>query len=64
MKTQEVQVILTLEVDITISKEEITKHFNDMKDDYVKNVSKGNNEEFPQIISIQVKEEAEIYNNQ
>lgn len=61
--TQEVQVILTLEVDINKSKEEIKAFFLDMEQTYTRTVSSRNRTEFPSIMLIDVKEEAEIYGN-
>lgn len=61
--TQEVQVILTLEVDINKSKEEIKAFFLDMEQTYTRTVSSRNRMEFPSIMLIDVKEEAEIYGN-
>lgn len=59
--TQEVQVILTMEVDITKSKEDIKKFFYDMEQTYTQTVSAKNRWEFPSIIIVDVKEGAEIY---
>jgi len=59
--TQEVQIILTLEVDINKSKEDIKKFFNDMEQTYTRTVSAKNRMEFPKITLVTVKEEAEIY---
>ena len=61
--TQEVQVILTLEVDATKSKQDIIDFFNDMEQTYTRNVSDRNRFEFPKITLVEVKEEAEIYGN-
>jgi hypothetical protein len=61
--TQEVQIILTLEADINKSKEEIKEFFYDMEQTYTRTVSARNRWEFPKITLIDVKEEAEIYNN-
>lgn len=60
--TQEVQVILTMEVDVTKSKEDIKRFFLDMEQTYTQTVSARNRWEFPSIIMVDVKEEAEIYN--
>ena len=61
--TQEVQVILTIEVDATKSKQDIKDFFNDMEQTYAKSVSDRNRFEFPKITLVEVKEEAEIYGN-
>lgn len=61
--TQEVQVILTLEVDATKSKQDIIDFFNDMEQTYTRSVSARNRFEFPKITLVEVKEEAEIYGN-
>lgn len=60
--TQEVQVILTLEVDAEKSKADVRRYILDMESSYRAlqyNVSKG----FEPITDIQVKQESEIYNN-
>jgi hypothetical protein len=62
--TQEVQIILTLEVDLSKSKEDIKKFFIDMEETYTRTVSARNRWEFPRITLIDVKEEAEIYNTE
>lgn len=62
--TQEVQIILTLEVDLSKSKEDIKKFFLDMEETYTRTVSSRNRWEFPKITLIDVKEEAEIYNTE
>lgn len=62
--TQEVQIILTLEVDATKSKEDIKKFFLDMEQTYTQTVSAKNRWEFPKITLIDVKEESEIYGNE
>jgi hypothetical protein len=59
--TQEVQVILTMEVDVTKSKEDIKRFFLDMEQTYTQTVSSKNRWEFPSIIMVEVKEESEIY---
>ena len=61
--TQEVQVVLTLEVDTTKSKQDIKDFFNDMEQTYTRSVSDRNRFEFPKITLVEVKEEAEIYGN-
>ena len=61
--TQEVQIILTLEVDANKSKDDIKAFFNDMEQTYTRTVSDRNRCEFPKITLIYIKEEAEIYNN-
>lgn len=62
--TQEVQIILTLEVDASKSKEDIKKFFIDMEQTYTRSTSSRNRWEFPKITLIAVKEEAEIYGNE
>jgi hypothetical protein len=62
--TQEVQITLTLEVDLSKSKEDIKKFFLDMEETYTRTVSSRNRWEFPKITLIDVKEEAEIYNTE
>ena len=62
--TQEVQVILTMEVDATKSKEDIKRFFLDMEQTYTQTVSAKNRWEFPSIILVEVKEESEIYKNE
>ena len=61
--TQEVQIILTLEVDANKSKNDIKAFFYDMEQTYTSTVSEKNRWEFPKITLIDIKEEAEIYNN-
>lgn len=61
--TQEVQIILTLEVDVNKSKQDIEDFFNDMEKTYTRTVSDRNRWEFPKITLIDVKEESEIYGN-
>ena len=61
MQKQEVQVILTLEVDADKSKQDIKDFFNDMSLTYYQTVSARNRWEFNKITLIDVKEEAEIY---
>lgn len=61
METQEVQITLTLEVDLSKSKEDIKKFFYNMEQTYTQTVSARNRWEFPSIIIVDVKEEAEIY---
>ena len=61
--TQEVQIILTLEVDASKSKNDIKAFFYDMEQTYTRTVSERNRWEFPKITLIDIKEEAEIYNN-
>jgi hypothetical protein len=60
--TQEVQIILTLEVDLSKSKEDIKRFFLDMEETYTRTISSRNRWEFPKITFVDVKEEAEIYN--
>jgi len=60
--TQEVQIILTLEVDVTKSKEDIKRFFLDMEQTYTQTVNGKNRWEFPKITLIDIKEEKEIYN--
>lgn len=62
--TQEVRIILTLEVDLSKSKEDIKKFFFDMEKTYTQTVSSRNRWEFPKITLIDVKEESEIYNTE
>ena len=62
--TQEVQIILTLEVDTNKSKQDIKDFFNDMEQTYTRAVSDQNRLEFPKITLVEVKEEAEIYGNE
>lgn len=59
--TQEVQIILTLEVDISKNKQDIKDFFIDMEQTYTRAVSAKNRWEFPKITLIEVKEEADIY---
>ncbi len=61
--TQEIQVILTMEVDVSKSKEDIKDFFLDMEQTYTNTVSARNRWEFPRITLVDVKEEAEIYHN-
>ena len=61
---QEVQIILTLEVDCDKSKEDIKKFFYDMEETYTRTVSDRNRWEFSKITLIDVKEESEIYNSE
>lgn len=58
---QEVQIILTLEVDANKSKKDIQKFFLDMEETYTRTVSMKNRMEFSNISLIEIKEEAEIY---
>lgn len=58
---QEVQIILTLEVDASKSKEDIKKFFYDMEETYTRTVSNRNRWEFSKISLVEVKEESEIY---
>jgi hypothetical protein len=60
---QEVQIILTLEVDADKSKEDIKRFFWDMGNTYTQTVSARNRWEFSKITLIDIKEESEIYNN-
>lgn len=59
---QEVQIILTLEVDIEKSKQDIKDFFFDMEETYTRTVSRRNRMEFSKITLVEVKEESEIYN--
>lgn len=61
---QEVQIILTLEVDADKSKEDIKAFFKDMEETYTRTVSDRNRWEFSKITLIDVKEESEIYNSE
>lgn len=54
--TQEVQVILTLEVDITREKQDIL--------DFAEKLTKNMNEKYFEFIKFEVKEEAEIYKSE
>ena len=58
---QEVQVILTFEVDATKSKKDIEDFFHDMDQTYTRSVSARNRWEFSKLTLVEVKEEAEIY---
>jgi len=64
MLKQEVQIILTLEVDADKSKQDIKDFFNDMNRTYTQTVSARNKWEFNKITLIDVKEEAEIYDTE
>ena len=61
--TQEVQITLTLEVDIEKSKKDIERFFYDMEQTYTQTVSQRNRFEFPKLTLVEIKEEAEIYGN-
>lgn len=61
--TQEVQIVLTLTVDASKTKKEIEDFFWDMEQTYTSTVSARNRWEFPKIELVEVKEEAEIYQN-
>jgi uncharacterized coiled-coil DUF342 family protein len=58
---QEVQIILTMEVDTSKSKKDIQDFFNDMEQTYTRTVSMKNRMEFLKIEVSEIKEEAEIY---
>jgi hypothetical protein len=60
---QEVQVVLTLEVDATKSKKDIENFFLEMERVYTQSVSQKNRMEFPKLTLVDIKEEAEIYGN-
>jgi len=62
--TQEVQITLTLDVDVSKSKKDIEDFFNDMEQTYTRTVSSRNRWEFPKITLIEIKEESEIYNTE
>lgn len=62
--TQEVQIVLTLEVDIEKSKKDIEMFFHDMEQTYTRHVSQRNRMEFPKLTLVEIKEEAEIYGNE
>lgn len=62
--TQEVQIILTIEVDTTKSKEDLTKLAYDMERAYDKEVSDAGGLDFFKITMVDVKEEAEICGNE
>ena len=61
MKKQEVQIIITLEVDISKTKEDIKNFFYDMEETYTRTVSRRNRMEFSKIDLVEIKEESEIY---
>jgi hypothetical protein len=61
--TQEVQIIITAEADTTMSKEDIKNFINSMARVYTAHGLTTNLWKSPNIISIEVKEEAEIYGN-
>jgi hypothetical protein len=58
---QEVQIILTMEVDASKSKKDIQDFFNDMEQTYTRTVSMKNRMEFLKIEVSSIKEESEIY---
>lgn len=62
--TQEVQVTLTLEVDVTQSKSDIEKFIKDLINTHTRRSSTYNRMVFDFHEEIIVKEEAEIYNNE
>lgn len=62
--TQEVQIVLTLSVDVSKSKKDIEKFFYDMEETYTRVAPPQNRWEFPKITLVEIKEEAEIYNNE
>lgn len=59
--TQEVQVILTLEVDAEKSKADVTRYILDMEKNY--RLNEYNKIGYKLISDIQVKQESEIYKN-
>lgn len=61
--TQEVQVILTMEVDCSQSKEDIKNFIIEMEQTYTRTASTINRMLYPKIEIKQIKEEAEIYGN-
>ena len=61
--TQEVQVVLTLEVDASKSKKDIKRFILDMLNTYTQTVSARNRWEFPKISVTDIKEEKDIYGN-
>lgn len=56
-QTQEIQVLITLEVDTSLSKEQIKQHFLEMEKLYTENVL------ISKSLAIEIKEESEIYGN-
>lgn len=58
---QEVQIILTLEVDANKTKEDIKRFFWEMEKTYTRTCSDRNRWEFSKIALVEIKEEAEIY---
>jgi hypothetical protein len=62
--TQEVQVILTMEVDCSQSKEDIKNFIIEMEQTYTRTASTINRMLYPKIEIKQIKEEAEIYGNE
>jgi len=58
---QEVQIILTLEVDANKTKEDIKRFFLEMENTYTRTCSARNRREFSKIALVEIKEEAEIY---
>lgn len=56
-QTQEIQVLITLEVDTSLSKEQIKQHFLEMEKLHTKNVL------ISKSLAIEIKEESEIYCN-
>lgn len=61
--TQEVQVILTLEVDAEKSKADVIRYILDMEKYYRENISSYRYNGFELSSDIQVKQESEIYKN-
>lgn len=62
--TQEVQVILTMEVDCSQSKEDIKNFIIEMEQTYTRTASTINRMLYPKIEIKHIKEEAEIYGNE
>ena len=60
---QEIEVKFTLEVDCSQSKEQIKQYILDMEQNNTKLSSTYNRLLYSDIFDIQIKEEAEIYNN-
>ncbi len=62
--TQEVEVAITLGVDVNKTKEEIIKYFYEMEINHTRHSSTINRIEFQAITDIKVREESEIYGNE
>ena len=59
--TQEVEVVLTMLVDASYSKEDIKRFMEDMEQTYTRTASSRNRWEVTKIVVASVKEESEIY---